>query len=96
MNNKEIETKNNENTAEISSSNSSEQEHHHHHHHHHGDGTHSHHHHHGKRKDATGDYRKHMFHHVDRMRFIRKWAFIAACTVAGIVTFIAFMLYHLD
>lgn len=69
----------------------SEHQHHHHHHHHH-DGSH----HHGKHKDATGEYRKRMFNHVDRMRFMRKWGFRVLCSIAIIVILVTIFVYIID
>lgn len=87
-----------ENTAKKTSDKSTEAsgEHHHHHHHHHHDSEHHHHHHSGKHKDATGEFRKRMFHHVERMRLLRKWGFTILCVIAAIISFIVILLYTLD
>lgn len=71
----------------VTTKSTSESTHHHHHHHHHSG---------SKHKDATGEYRKRMFSHVERMRFIRKWGFNIMCAIAGLICFIVLLLYTLD
>lgn len=58
----------------------------HHHHHHHRSG----------KKDETGEYRKRMRRHVDRVRLIRKWAYTVVSILAFIVLCMVFYAYVID
>lgn len=62
--------------------------------------TQSHHHHSGsgkkKHKDATGEYRKRMFTHVERMLFIRRWSFAILSIIALLVLVAVFVVYTVD
>lgn len=49
-----------------------------------------------KKKDATGEYRKKMFTHVERMLFIRRWSFAILCIIAACVLAGVFIVYTVD
>lgn len=72
-------------TEETKTSGSSGEHHHHHHHHHH-----------NSKKDETGQYRKRMKRHVDRVRFIRKWSYIVVSTLAALVVMGVIFAYVID